>query len=103
MEFNDLHHWNFKVRAHGDAPHTCPPTQLRFGDAHLHCTKRSAVQVSQWRAVPGKTMRQQPARTVVEAQDMNTMEYEKAICFVNQNDEQSRDDLARAYRIKKGK
>jgi len=48
-------------------------------------------------------MRQQPARTVVEAQDMNTMEYEKAICFVNQNDEQSRDDLARAYRIKKGK
>ena len=40
---------------------------------------------------------------VVEAQDMNTIEYKKAICFVIQDDEQSRDDLARACRIKKGK
>ena len=32
---------------------------------------------------------------------MNTIEYEKANFFVNQDDEQSRDDLAPAYRIRK--
>jgi len=40
---------------------------------------------------------------VLEAQDTNTIEYENAICFVNQHDEQNMDDLARAKHIKKGK
>ncbi len=40
---------------------------------------------------------------VVAVQGMSIIEYEKAICFVNQDAEENMDDLAFAKHLKKGK